>query len=117
MSCKQNFRKFQSMSAPAVLAQIAEEGGAVLQEIARRKPAKEAAREFGYRPRHIYNMRDGETGIGYENFFLAAQSNPELRELALKWLGYDSPLDPSAVDTMRQIKRLAAALPEAGDAA
>jgi hypothetical protein len=46
---------------------------------------------------------------------LAAQHNPELRDLVGRWLGFTHTHDPRALDTLRQIKALAASLPEEGD--
>jgi hypothetical protein len=105
------------MNAAVAIAQLDMEGGPVLREIARREPAKVVAPKFGFRPRHVYNLREGETGIGWQHFILAAQQTPELRALVAKWLGFESPLMPQAVEMLRQIKQLAASLPEEGDQA
>lgn len=117
MSGNPNYRKVRPMNAAMAIAQLDQEGGPILQEIARSAPAKVVAPTFGFRPRHVYNLREGETGIGWQHFILAAQQRPELRALVAKWLGFDSPHDPRALDMLRQIKALAASLPEEGDQA
>lgn len=117
MSGNTNYRKGRSMNAAVALQQLNEEGAPVIQGMAHSAPAKVLAPIFGFRPRHIYNLRDGETDIGWRHFMLAAQHNPQLREMVGRWLGFTHTHDPRALDTLRQIKALAATLPEEGDQA
>lgn len=116
MSCEPIYRKVRPMNAAVAIHQLEQEGAPVLQSMARQEPAKIVAGKLGFRPRHAYNLRDGECGIGWPHFILAAMHNPELRDLVGRWLGFTQVHDPRALDALAQIKRLVATLPEEGDA-
>jgi hypothetical protein len=105
------------MNASVAIQQLEQEGAPILKQMAQSEPAKVVAGKLGFRPRHVYNLREGETGIGWQHFILAAQHNPQLRELVAKWLGFTYTNDARAVDMLRQLRALAASLPEEGDRA
>jgi hypothetical protein len=117
MSCKSFYRKFHSMNAAVAIARLEEEGSPILRAIARREPAKVVASKLGFRPRHVYNLREGECGTSWPHFILAAMHDATLRDLVGRWLGFTQSHDPRSQETLAQIRKLMATLPESGDVA
>lgn len=95
MSCKSDYRKMRStpLSASAALDrefyEMREEGALIVQEIAKREPAKVVAFKARIKPRHTYNLREdpiAQPDLGWPHFMMLAKRDSKLRLKCLEWL-------------------------------
>ena len=97
-------------------AEIEQEGRAIITQIAERESAKVFALKVGIKPRHSYNLREGETDTRWPTFVMMAMQYPELREAVGRWLGFVQSGDARATAAaLEQIRRIVATMPEEGD--
>lgn len=97
------------------LAQIEDEGRALVARAAASLPAKVLARRTGLTERHICGLRKGEHMPGGVALIALAQQVPELRQAVARWLGLAP--GPESAALRAEIEAVLARHPEAGDQA
>lgn len=100
------------MSLAATIDKIEAEILPLVPRAAAAKPAKVMARETGLTARHIRALRGGEHHPGGAALLALAMQAPELKMAVARLLGFAPPTVEGFNETLSELKRLVASLPD-----
>lgn len=111
-SRQSNAVKSPAMMRPLTVDQLEAEIIPLVRDAAAKRPAKVLARATGLPERYIRSLRGGEHQPGTAPFLALAAACPELRMAVARLLGFAPPTVEGFNETLSELKRLVASLPD-----